>query len=388
MTPGLLQPAALAALAAIVAPLVIHIARRSEERPIEFAALRWLRQKPRPKSRLRFDETLLLASRVLLLILLAFWLAAPVLFGAASKAAWVAVAPGADISRAGQVGDEAVADYSRTHWLSPGFPALTEPTPAGAAPLASLLRQLDADLPADAPLVVVLPPVIDGADAERPRLSRRVDWRIVPGAAPAVRPGPEPVPPLSIRHGGRTDGLRYLRAAAIAWQPAGRGADLEIGGVDAALPPVTRTLVWLDAGSLPPTLLRWVEGGGSALVAADAVFPEDARRVAVWRDALDRPLVETVPTGAGRLMRFTRRLAPAEMPELLEADFPAHLRAVLNAPVKAPARATAADYAPVTGARHFDPAPLDLRPWLAVLIGVVLLLERWLATRRRRGVSP
>ena len=187
MTPGLLLPAALAALAAIVAPLVIHIARRSEERPIEFAALRWLRQKPRPKSRLRFDETLLLASRVLLLVLLAFWLAAPVLFGAASKAAWVAVAPGADISRAGQVGDEAVADYSRTHWLSPGFPALTEPTPAGAAPLASLLRQLDADLPADAPLVVVLPPVIDGADAERPRLSRRVDWRIVPGAAPAVR---------------------------------------------------------------------------------------------------------------------------------------------------------------------------------------------------------
>lgn len=389
MTPGLLAPAALAALAAILAPLVIHIARRSEERPIEFAALRWLRQKPRPKSRLRFDERLLLASRILLLALLALWLAQPVLFGAGSKAAYVAVASGADISQAGQVADEAVSDYARAHWLAPDFPALTEPRPVDAVPVASLLRQLDADLPAGVPLVVVVPQVIDGADAERPRLSRRVDWRMVPGAAPAVRTEPAPVPPLSIRHGdGQAGGLGYLRAAALAWQPAGRDADLESGGIDAALPPVTRTVVWLEAGSLPEALLRWVEGGGTALVASNALFPEDADRVVVWRDALGRPLVEAAPMGAGRLMRFTRRLAPAEMPELLEADFPAHLRAVLDRPPSAPARVSAADYTPTTGARHVDPAPRDLRPWLAVLIGLGLLFERWLATRRRRGVSP
>ena len=41
MTPGLLLPAALAALVAVIVPLVIHIARRSEDRPITFAALRW-----------------------------------------------------------------------------------------------------------------------------------------------------------------------------------------------------------------------------------------------------------------------------------------------------------------------------------------------------------
>jgi hypothetical protein len=156
----------------------------------------------------------------------------------------------------------------------------------------------------------------------------------------------------------------------------------------AALPPATRKLVWLGAGSLPAPLLGWVEDGGTALVASEALFPEDADRAVVWRDDLGRPLVEAAPMGAGRLMRFTRRLAPAEMPELLEADFPVHLRAVLTPPAAAPARVTAADYAPTTGARHFDPAPRDLRPWLAVLIGLVLLLERWLATRRRRGVSP
>lgn len=389
MTPGLLLPAALAALAALLIPLVIHIARRSEDRPVDFAALRWLRRKPRPKSRLRFDEKLLLASRLLLLILLALWLAQPVLFGGEGKTAYVAVAPGADLAQAGQVEGAPVADYARAHWLAPGFPTLKEDRPEGVAPLASLLRQLDADLPAGASLIVVVLQVIDGADAERPRLSRRVEWRVVPGAAPVVRATPAPVPALSIRHDeARAGGLRYLRAAALAWRPAGEDADVDVGDLDAALPPAKRKLVWLGAGSPPPTLLRWVEGGGTALVGSDMLFPEDADRVVVWRDALGRPLVEAAPLGSGRLMRFTRPLTPAAMPELLEADFPAQLRAVLDPTTRAPTRVDAADYVPTTGARHVDPAPRDLRPWLAVLIGLVLLLERWLATRRKRGVSP
>lgn len=389
MTPGLLLPAALAALAAVLIPLVIHIARRSEDKPVDFAALRWLRRKPRPKSRLRFDEKLLLASRLLLLALLALWLAQPVLFGAEGKAAYVAVAPGADLAQAGQVEGAPVSDYARAHWLAPGFPALKEDRPEGTAPLASLLRQLDADLPAGAPLIVVVPLVIDGADAERPRLSRRVEWRIVPGVATIVRTTPAPVPSLSIRYDeARTGGLRYLRAAALAWRPAGQDADLDVGGLDEALPPATRKLVWLGAGSPPPALLRWVEDGGTALVASDMLWPDEADSVVVWRDALGRPLVEATPLGAGRLMRFTRPLTPAAMPELLEADFPSQLRAVLDPPTQALTRVNASDYAPTTGARHVDPGPRDLRPWLAVLIGLVLLLERWLATRRKRGVSP
>jgi len=389
MMPGLLLPGALAALAAILIPLVIHIARRTEERPIEFAALRWLRQKPRPKSRLQFDERLLLAARMLLLILLALWLAAPVLFGAGGTAPYVAVAPGIDVSRAGVVSDTAVADYSRTHWLAPGFPALSDDGPVAAGPLTSLLRQLDADLPADTPLVVVVPEVMDGADAERPRLSRRVEWRIVAGAAPVERAEPRPVPALSIRNDAdHAGGLRYLRAAALAWQPVGRDADLEIDGIDAALPPVTRRLIWLGTGTLPPALLRWVESGGTALIGSKALFPDDVDRVVVWRDGLDRPLVEAARMGTGRLLHFTRRLAPAEMPELLEADFPVRLRAVLVPSTTRPTRVSATDHAPMTGARHFEPAPRDLRPWLAVLIGLVLLGERWLATRPNRGISP
>src|SRR5699024_6303378 len=88
--------------------------------------------------------------------------------------------------------------------------------------------------------------------------------------------------------------------------------------------------------------------------------------------------------GSGRLLRFTRPLSPARLPELLEPDFPRSLRAVLEEPVPAPASAYAADHAPGTGASAYPQPPRDLRPWLALLIGLVLVAERWLATSRRR----
>ena len=51
MTPTLLLPLGLAALGTILVPLLLHLARRTEQRPTDFAALRWLRQKPRPRHR-------------------------------------------------------------------------------------------------------------------------------------------------------------------------------------------------------------------------------------------------------------------------------------------------------------------------------------------------
>ena len=78
---ALLLPAGLAALAALLLPLLLHLARRHEQTPTDFAALRWLRQKPKPRHRIRFDEWPLLLLRLLLLALLALWLAKPVLSG-------------------------------------------------------------------------------------------------------------------------------------------------------------------------------------------------------------------------------------------------------------------------------------------------------------------
>ena len=56
MSVALLAPAALAALAALLLPLLIHLARRSELHPVDFSALRWLRAQLRPRRRLRFED--------------------------------------------------------------------------------------------------------------------------------------------------------------------------------------------------------------------------------------------------------------------------------------------------------------------------------------------
>jgi hypothetical protein len=76
------------------------------------------------------------------------------------------------------------------------------------------------------------------------------------------------------------------------------------------------------------------------------------------------------------------------MPALLEPQFPRRLRELLSAPIAAPGRAVASDYAPRTGGPSFDAPARNLKPWLALLIAALFALERWLATRPRRGVTP
>lgn len=391
MTPALLFPAGLAALAAVIIPLAIHIARRSEQSPTDFAALRWLRAKPKPRSRLRFDEWPLLIARLLLIALAALWLARPVLTGDAGADVYVAAAPGADTS---ELGEDVEA-----HWLAPGFPRIEagEAAPTGSAPIGSLVRQLDADLPAATRLSVLVPPVLDGADGERPRLSRTVDWRVTgpPTTRSTTRQGvaaPEP-PALSVRHDAAHAGVvRFLRAVASAWTTPGQSLEIDVAGVDDALPSKDRVLVWLAGGTLPEPVLAWIREGGTTLISADAVAPE-GMRTALWRDETGRALVEAIlPTplakGQGRLLRLTRPLTPAETPQLLQTDFPTRLRAVLEPEPPAPTRVAAVDYAPLAGAEASLQGPRDLRPWLGVLIALTLLGERFLATRRRRAVSP
>jgi hypothetical protein len=96
MSPALLFPLGLLALAALAIPLVIHISRRTETRTVAFAALAWLEERPKPRRRLRLDELWLLAARVLMLTLLALLLAQPVLWGSVDRRAVVAIAPGVD----------------------------------------------------------------------------------------------------------------------------------------------------------------------------------------------------------------------------------------------------------------------------------------------------
>jgi hypothetical protein len=377
---GLLAPVALSALAALALPLLVHLARREEQRPTTFAALRWLAVQLKPRQKLRFEEWLLLALRLLLVAGLALLLARPVLHGGAEATPWLLVMPGADASQA-----PALPEDTERRWLAPGFPPLQQAAPSPPVATASLLRQLDAELPAGTPVTVLATARFDGADGEPPRLSRRVDWRVVDGEPAEAKRAAEPPFTLAIRHAdAEAPGLRFLRAAAIAWQPAPDAAP-DVATTDTALAADTRHLAWLAPGPLPPAVRAWIEDGGRALLSNETEWPLPDEGQPAWRDAGGEARARTGTLGAGQVWRLTVPLSPEKLPELLEPDFPDQLRALLQAPATPPRRALAASHAPQPGGPGFPEAPRDLVPPLLWGLLALFALERWLATGRREA---
>lgn len=384
MNLALLLPVGLAALLALAIPVVIHIARRTESRTIDFAALRWLDPQPKPRRSLMIDERWLLAVRLLLLSLMALWLAQPVLWGVVDRRPVVAVVPG--------VSADTLADFvqkdARTIWLAPGFPATGGITLSTPANLISLIRQLDADLPTSTPLTVLVPETLTGADAERPRLSRRVDWQVGPESARPAEPPVIAPPALSVRYSADTEPqVRYFRAAATAWAPADGEPLFEAEPLDRPIDRNTRTLVWLAAGPVPASVVSWIRDGGTALTSLEARTPVDSETTVAWRDPMGEPLAVAGRLGKGRVIRLTRPLQPSTLPQLIEPEFPTALAEMLQ-PSPPPSWVSSTAHAPLVGATPYDQPPHDLRPWLALLIGLIFAAERWMATRRRRTVGP
>ncbi len=376
-----LFPAGLAALAALLLPLLVHLARRDEQQRIDFAALRWLSARPRPRRRVRFDEWPLLLVRLLLLALLAVLLARPALEGVEGDTPRIAVVPGVDVAAArGAAG----AGEAQWLWLAPGFPALdATPAPSPSQPVASLLRELDATLPPGAPLTMVVPSVLDGLDAQRPRLSRAVRWQVVETAPPAAAVATPAAPRLHIRHDeAGAAALPWLRAAGQAWNAA-TPADIADDGQPFAEGDGVR--VWLSARPVPDTVLAWARDGGRLLVDARTPLPDAAQRLPLWRDDDGAWVIEQVNAATGHWLRWAAPLQPATMPALLDAGFPQRLRDLLQAP-PAPMRALATTMQPTAGAAAGPRPARELAPWLVAAITLLFLLERWLASaRRRRG---
>ena len=388
MSLAFLIPAALAALGALLIPLVIHLARRSEQRPTAFAALRWLRQKPKPRHRIRFDEWPLLIVRLLLVALMALLLARPVLYGGEAHTPYVAVAPGVDLAKARSV---LGSTQARWHWLAPGFPRIdATPDAASETSLASLLRELDSNLPGDVALTVFVPERLDHADGRRIVLSRDIDWRVVPGAMPADSTPKAPSPPaLVVRHAPeRASAVKYLRAAALAWQSPASAAKVDTATTDQPLPADAKQIAWITPGAVSPQVREWARNGGTLLLDVDGKIADVPAWTSLWRDDAGSTLIEGAASGRGRVLRFTRALAPQAMPQLLDPTFPRHLRVALEPPAAAPSRVASAEHAPLAGGPVFPIAPRDLQPWLALLIALVFLVERWLATSSRRAVAP
>lgn len=376
MTPLLLAPLGLAALAALIVPLLIHLRRRTEEVPVDFAALRWLDALPRPRSKLRFDELVLLALRMILIALLALLLARPAVLGWHDDAAPILVAPGVEpVAARASAGPEA-----DLRWIAPGFPDIATPPPP-QSPVSSLIRQFDAELAPEVPLTIMVPPVLNGVDAEPLRLTRAVQWQVVKGSQKADDPALAAIPALAVRYaaGGEAP-VRYFRAAAAAWQDEPR-FEARAGG---ELPPRDQVLVWLAPGRVPQAVVDWVSAGGTAVLsqAAEVAMPEPT--TALWRDDAGETLVEGGPLGSGRLLRFARPLEPAAMPALLDAAFAARLRDLIAPAAPPPARVLSTAFAPKASTPPFPLPPRELSAWLGILITLVFCAERVLASRRRR----
>jgi hypothetical protein len=345
--------------------------------PVDFAALRWLDPRPKPRRKLRFDELLLLALRLLLVVLLALLLAQPAVIGSEDKTPRMLVAPGIEPSAAREI----AGPDADVRWIAPGFPGLEGAGPTESAQASSLIRQFDAELPSGVPLTIIVPQVMGGADAAPLRLTREVKWRIVEGTEPAEKPTPLPNPALAVRYAAGAEGaVRYFRAAAEAWGDKPQFA----ASTASDLPERDQVLVWLTPGRVPPKVTDWISAGGTAVLgeAAQVIMPDTT--MALWRDALGNTLVEGARLGAGRLMRFTRPLEPSAMPELLEADFAARFRDLVTPPAPPPARVASAAFVPTAGVRPFPLPPRELSLWLGVLIALTFLAERALATRSRR----
>lgn len=378
---SLLFPLGLAALAAALLPLLIHLARRQESRLTSFAALRWLRAQPKPRQRIRIDEWPLLLVRLLLLALLALWMAGLAWQGADDRRPRVLVSPALDDAARRML---KLPEDAQAHWLAVGFPALEQPRPLAPQAEASLLREFDAALPAAAPLTVFVPAIWGDVDGQRPILSRQVEWRVLPARMPERVASPVAAPTLAAAGFGEKDpALRTLRALHAAWQPKATALPL----IDAAdHSPASRAsfVAWGADTPIPTPWQDWVRAGGQLLLGARTPWPDGASPQTEWQGDDGEVLLASAPFGHGRIWRLPQGWDVATHARLLDPRFPVELLRHLQAPPP-PARVTAAQFAPLHQARDWPRPPPALLPGLALLVALIFALERWMATSPRRG---
>lgn len=387
MSFALLLPLGLVALAALVVPILIHLLRRPEHQVTDFAALRWVGERLRPRRRLRFDDRWLLLVRLLAMAAIALLLARPVLDRDwRGVRAWIVVAPDVNLDAARAKLADVEGEW---HWLAPGFPPIESATPAMPVALASLARELDADLDARVALTVVVAATIDGLDGARVVVGRAVDWRIIePTAAeasalatPPASVMPVPAIRVALRYGATSEpSLRYIRAVIAAWNTHVPGAFvLDEAAADVAVATDTRWLFW-TAGNLSAAAETWVRSGGRALTINAGADPDGSVR---WRDDNAAVIAHAQAIDDGQHIVLTRNLAPEELPQLLDADFPERVRLLFADAPRAPTRGLASAATPRVGSRSSTPPVFALDALLAIVIATLFLLERVLATRRR-----
>ncbi|MEX5406648.1 BatA domain-containing protein [Stenotrophomonas sp. WED208] len=370
---SLLFPLGLAALAAWLLPLLIHLARRHPYTQLDFAALRWLRAQIRPRQRIRFNDWPLLLVRLLLLAALALLLARPALTGPApAPAAWTVVAPGLDATAL-----RGTAEAGNWHWLAPGFPAIDQVPPASTASLPSLLRELDAQLPPGTALTVHIPDPLPGLDGARLQLSREVQWRPLPIPATA-QPSAATSPRLRVHSDASATAQHWLNALQRAWGVQAPPSPL----AGDAVPERGEIGVWSRSDALPAHWQAWLRDGGRVMTAGKPA----ASASILLRDAQGAPLLWQQRIGHGYLLALPGDWNAASNAALRDPQLPRALLLALQPPT-APRLGDARDQAPRrTALPVATPLQREPTPWLLLAILLLFALERWMASSsRRRG---
>ena len=179
----------------------------------------------------------------------------------------------------------------------------------------------------------------------------------------------------------------YFRAAHVAWQAENKPnkkVAMDSADISSPIKQKSDTLIWLATGELPSEIREWAMKGGNIIVAKETLVPEIKTSAVAWRNEQGKILARVASLGQGRILQWQQALKPEAMPELLDANFPDHLKALLQTASPAPTRALAKSQSPSTGAKAFAEAPQSLQIWLALLIAFLFLLERWFANSARR----
>lgn len=378
-----LLPSALAALAAIALPLLIHLSRRSEHKPTDFAALRWLSAHRRPQRKWLLQERVLLAIRILLLIALAIFLAQAVIIKQAKPAHWVVVIPGA---KPAGVNNLPAGKNVEWHWLSSGYPLFEQPLPASIIALSSLLRELDSHLPKNAELTVLAPEKLAGLDGARIRLSRKVNWIVTPGEMKLpVSAKPIKSVNFSIRYdAAHAKNVMYFQAAQRSWQSdKNKSITVDTTLLNDVPPNKDHVLVWLASGKLPPSIVQWLQQGGTLIAAKELTLPAFNEAFPVWRDAQGAVILRESKMARGRILQWQVPLLPSFMPQLLSAEFPEHLFSILRPKSESINTGFALQQIPEKTAMLWPERPEPLMPWLLWVILCLFIVERWLSGRKK-----
>jgi hypothetical protein len=449
----LLSPAGLWALASLSIPLALHLWRRPPQ-TIRLGSLRFLeRVSQRVPRDLRWRERLLLAARLLLLALLALMLTRPHWRPPSDDRPqrWALIDPmgtpeGGSLARLRAV---QAAGYE-THELVPGLARGTPPARAGfpAPDFWSLLREVDAGLPAGSSLAVFTPGRLASLRGSRPSLPHcRVEWvmtaaSVSPAPAAATSTAGTPLRVHILHDASRAEDARYLAAAVRAIGQVGGSAIAltEGNAAQTGSPPGLPAdwVFWLSAQPPPDVLASqatnlfsdaagnelgedtnpsWIVpqpdvNGADALAQTVRLWrrvsaPAQSRAAVFWTDGFGQPLLTRSSQGPHWQWRFFSRFHPdwTDLPRT--TALPAWLRGILlpatDAPLLAdpvhdhrladPAQLPAATSSPQT-----QPVSLPLRRdtpglqgwcWLlaALLFGVERGLSRWRRPERALRVQ-